>query len=58
MRDRYGQLKKILQEVDQEVTELLNRMSSVFIFLNLLTLMDLRRTPLHGFMCSLPLPCP
>ena len=45
MREKYGGLRKILQEVGQEATEILNRMPPSFIFLSLLTLTDLRRIP-------------
>ena len=34
MKDRYGELKRILQEVDQEATETPNRMPPCFIFLS------------------------
>jgi hypothetical protein len=47
MTDEYGELKRILQEVDEEATEILSCMSSSFIFPGPLTLMDLHRTPLH-----------
>ena len=51
-REKYEELKKILQEADQEATEMLNRMPRRPIFLDLLTLMDLRRIPLHLRVCS------
>jgi hypothetical protein len=51
MKDRYGELKRILQEVDQEVTKILNRMPHSFIFPSLLTLMDLHRIALHLHVC-------
>jgi len=51
MKDRYGELKRILQEVDQEATEKLNRMPFSFIFLSLLTPMDLHRIPLDFRVC-------
>jgi hypothetical protein len=51
MRDEYGQLKRILEEVDQEATEILNRMPHNYISLGLLTLMDLHRIALHFHVC-------
>jgi hypothetical protein len=51
MKDEYGQLKRILEEVDREATEILNRMPHNFISLRLLTLTDLHRTPLHLHVC-------
>jgi len=51
MKNKYGEFKRILQEVDQEATEILNRMLHSFIFLSLLTLMDLHRTPLDLHVC-------
>jgi len=47
--DQYGEFKRILQEVVQEVTEILNRMFHSFIFPGLLTpqATDLYRTPIH-----------
>jgi hypothetical protein len=57
MKDGYGELKRILEEVDQEATEILNCMFHNSIFLGLLTLTDLHRIPLHLHVC-LPLPCP
>ena len=51
MKDRYGKLKRILQEVDQEATEILSRMPRSFIFLSLLTIMDLHRIPLDLHVC-------
>jgi len=42
MKDQYGELKRILQEVDQEATGTPNRMPPSFIFLSLLTLVDLQ----------------
>ena len=56
-RDEYRKLKKILQDVDQEAAEILNRMSHSFIFLSLLTLTDLHRIPLHIHVClAFPMP--
>jgi len=49
MKDRYGELKRILQQV--EVTETFNRMPFSFIFLSLLTPMDLHRIPLDFRVC-------
>ena len=51
MKDKYGELKRILQEVDQEATEMLNRMPHSFIFPSLLTLMNLHRIPLDIHVC-------
>ena len=51
-REKYEELKRILQEADQEATEILNRMPRRPIFFDLLTLMDLRRIPLHLHVCS------
>ena len=51
MKNRYGELKRILQEVDQEATEILNRMSPSFISLGLLTFTDLHRIPLDLHVC-------
>jgi len=51
MKDQYRGFKRILQEVDQEATEILNRMLHSFIFLSLLTLMDLHRIPLDLHVC-------
>ena len=47
MKDKYGKLKRMLQEVDQEATEILNCMPHSSIFPSLLTLMDLYRIPLR-----------
>jgi len=44
MKDQYGELKRILQEVDQAATETPNCMSPSFIFLSLLTLVDLQNS--------------
>ena len=51
--DQYGELKKILQDADQEatVTEI-NRMPRSFIFFGPLTLMDLHRILLDVHVCS------
>ena len=46
-REKYEELKKILQEANQEATEILNRMPHRIIFLNPLTLTELYRIPLH-----------
>jgi len=51
LKDVYGELKRILQEVDEEATEIPNRMPHSFIFLSLLTLMDLHRIPLDLHVC-------
>jgi hypothetical protein len=51
MKAQYGELKRILQEVGQEATEILNRMPHNSTFLGLLTLMDLHRIPLHLHVC-------
>jgi hypothetical protein len=51
MKDQYGQLKKMLQELDREATEILNRMLHNFISLGPLTLMDLHRIPLYLHVC-------
>jgi len=51
MKDQYGGLRRILQEVDQEATEILNRMPPSFIFLSMLTLTDLHRIPLDFHVC-------
>ena len=50
-RDEYRKLRKILQDVNQEAAEILNRMSHSFIFLSLLTLTDLHRIPHHFHVC-------
>ena len=52
--DQYGELRKILQDANQEatVTEILNRMSCSFVFFSPLTLMDLHRIPLDVHVCS------
>jgi len=52
MKDDYEELKMILQEADQEATEILNRMPHRLIFLDLLTLTDLHRIPLYLHVCS------
>ena len=52
MKDEYEELRMILQEADQEATGILNCMPHRFIFLGLLTLMDLRRIPFHIHVCS------
>jgi len=51
MKDRYGELKGVLQEVDQEATEMPNRMPPGFIILGLLILMDLHRISLDLHVC-------
>jgi len=51
-REKYEELKRILQEADQEATEILNRMLHRLISLNPLTLTDLRRIPFHLHVCS------
>ena len=51
MKDRYRRLKRILQEVGQKTTEILNGMPHSFVILGLLTLMDLHRIPLHLHVC-------
>jgi len=51
MRYQYRELKKALQEMDREATEILNRMPSSFIFLSMLTLMGLHRTLPHLHVC-------
>ena len=51
IRERHEEIKRILQEVDQEATEILNRTPHSFIFLGLLTLMDLHRIPLDVHVC-------
>jgi hypothetical protein len=45
IKDEYGRLKRILQEVDEEATEILNRMLHNFIFLSLLTLIYTTQDP-------------
>ena len=57
MKDRYGEFKRILQGVDREATEIVECMHSSFVFLGLLTLMDLLRISLHLHGRALPL-CP
>jgi len=54
MKDRYGELKRIL---DQETTDILECMPPCFFFLSPLTLMDLHRIPLHLHACP-PSPAP
>jgi len=51
MKDEYEELKMILQEADQEATEIPNRMPHRLIFLGLLTLTNLHRIPLHLHVC-------
>jgi hypothetical protein len=51
MKDQYGQLKGMLQEMDREATEILNRMLHNFISLGPLILIDLHRIPLHLHVC-------
>jgi hypothetical protein len=51
MKDGYGELKKILEEVNQEATEIRNRMFHNFVFLGLLTLTDLDRIALYLHVC-------
>jgi len=51
MKSRYREFKRVLQEMDQKASELLNRTSLSFIFLSLLTLMDLHRIPLDLHVC-------
>jgi hypothetical protein len=51
MKDEYGELKKILEEVDQEATEILDRMFHNSIFLGLLNLTDMHRIALHLHVC-------
>jgi hypothetical protein len=57
MKDEYGEFKKILEEVDQEATEILNHMLHNFsmfhnfISLGLLSLTDLHRITLHLHVC-------
>ena len=53
VKDRYGQLRRILQEVDEKAPEILNGMPHSFkIFLCLLTLMDLHRIPIYVHVCN------
>ena len=54
VKDQYGELKRILQEVDQETTEILNGMSHSFTFPSPLILMDVHRISfrLHVFYAS------
>ena len=47
----YRELREVLREMDWEATEILNRMSSSFIFLSMLTLMGLHRTLFHPHVC-------
>jgi hypothetical protein len=51
MKDLYGEFKRMLEVVDQEATETLNRMAHSFIFPSPLTFMDLHRIPLHLHVC-------
>ena len=51
-RDKYEELKRILQEADQEAIEILNRMPHSLVFLDVLTLTDLYRIPLYLHVCS------
>ena len=51
MKAQYRELRRVLQEVDQEATEILNCMPPSFIFLSLLTLTDLHRIPLDLHLC-------
>ena len=51
MESRYGVLKRVVQEVDQKTTGILNCMPPNLIFLDLLTLMDLNRIRLHLHVC-------
>jgi hypothetical protein len=51
MKDQYGLLKRILEEVDQEATQILNRMPPNLISLGLLNLIDLHRISLHLRVC-------
>jgi len=51
LESQHQEFKRILQEMDQEATEILNRMPSSSIFLSMLTLMGLHRTPPHLHVC-------
>jgi hypothetical protein len=51
MRDEYGQLRRILEEVDQEATEIPNRTPHNLISLGPLTLMNLHRIAPHLHVC-------
>jgi hypothetical protein len=50
MKDEYGQLKRILEEVDQEATEILNRMFQLYLS-RFTDLTDLHRIALHLHVC-------
>jgi len=51
MKGRYREFKRVLQEMDQKATELLNRTPLDSIVSGLLTLMDLHRIPLDLHVC-------
>ena len=51
MKDQYGELKKILQEVDKEATETISCTPPIFIFLSLLTLVWICRISPHLRVC-------
>jgi len=48
---QYREFERILQEMDQEATEILDRIPSSLIFLSMLTPMDLHRSLLHLHVC-------
>jgi len=51
MKEKYGELKRILQEAEQEATEIPDRTPRSFIFLGLLIFMDVHRIPLDLYVC-------
>ena len=52
MKGRYREFKRMLEEVDQKATEILNRKPHSFILFSLLTfIMDLHRITLHVHVC-------
>jgi len=51
MRDQFQEFQWVLREADRKATEILNRVPSSFIFLSMLTLMGLHRTPPHLPVC-------
>ena len=51
MEGRYREFKRALQEMEEKENEILNRAPLCFIFLSLLTLVDLHRIPLGLHVC-------